>query len=544
MQYIDASDAKAALSSTAEVALLDVREYGQFGEGHPFFATNLPYSTLEVKALRLLPCLHSHCILMDDNDGVAEKAHTQLSSMGYQHVSIVREGVDGWDRASYTLYKGVNLPSKSYGEILEHQAGTPSVTATELASMLSSNKPPLLLDGRTPAEFSKMNIPGAQSVPNAEIGHRLSALLDNDNRTIVVNCAGRTRSILGAQTLRQLGVKNPVFALENGTAGWSLAGLTLSNGSPATALPAMSNTQYELSVRRGAEYRNRYSIPGINLQELEKLQADDMRCLYLLDVRSREEYLTGHLAGSIHAPGGQLVQATDQWVAVRGARLVLVDDSGLRASTTAHWLRSMGHDAQVLDEDVSKLTDTLSGIDTDTTPLTAGIVATETIALQSLHKFCKQGAELVDVSPSMTYRSNHIAGSRWGIRPRLSELATQAGWNKSQKIILCGADKSVRQLAAQEFHTHGFTELAQIDGDMNDWQKADLETQTTPELPADDDCIDYLFFVHDRHDGNLLAARQYLEWETGLLKQLDDQERGVFVPWSDALESDQFQTSG
>jgi hypothetical protein len=46
--------------------------------------------------------------------------------------------------------------------------------------------------------------------------------------------------------------------------------------------------------------------------------------------------------------------------------------------------------------------------------------------------------------------------------------------------------------------------------------------------PADGDAIDYLWFVHDRHDGNLDAARRYLAWEQGLIAQLDAEEKAEF----------------
>ncbi len=76
---------------------------------------------------------------------------------------------------------------------------------------------------------------------------------------------------------------------------------------------------------------------------------DKSRTLYRFDVRSPEEYAAGHSAGFISAPGGQLVQANDEWIGVRGARLVLFDDDGVRARMTASWLVQMGWDALVLE---------------------------------------------------------------------------------------------------------------------------------------------------------------------------------------------------
>ncbi|WP_459655385.1 rhodanese-like domain-containing protein, partial [Achromobacter xylosoxidans] len=59
---------------------------------------------------------------------------------------------------------------------------------------------------------------------------RAHGLAPDPKTTIVVNCAGRTRSIIGAQTLINLGVPNPVYALENGTQGWYLADFELDHG--------------------------------------------------------------------------------------------------------------------------------------------------------------------------------------------------------------------------------------------------------------------------------------------------------------------------
>ena len=77
--------------------------------------------------------------------------------------------------------------------------------------------------------------------------------------------------------------------------------------------------------------------------DLERFEEDSDRTLYVLDVRDPAEFRAGHRPGSRNAPGGQLVQATDNWVGVRNARIVLVDDTGVRARMAAAWLRQMGH---------------------------------------------------------------------------------------------------------------------------------------------------------------------------------------------------------
>ena len=87
----------------------------------------------------------------------------------------------------------------------------------------------------------------------------------------------------------------------------------------------------------------RCDIPRIDKATLEGWRAEAAeRSLYVLDVRTPEEYEAGHLRGARSAPGGQLVQETDAHVATWGARIVLVDNDGVRATMTASWLKQMG----------------------------------------------------------------------------------------------------------------------------------------------------------------------------------------------------------
>ena len=80
-----------------------------------------------------------------------------------------------------------------------------------------------------------MNIPGAIDTPGAELAYRVHDLAPDPEVQVVVNCAGRTRSIIGAQSLINAGIRNPVAALKNGTMGWVLAGYELEHGQDRSA---------------------------------------------------------------------------------------------------------------------------------------------------------------------------------------------------------------------------------------------------------------------------------------------------------------------
>jgi rhodanese-related sulfurtransferase len=518
MNSITARELKPLLTAGDEIALLDVREYGQYGEGHPFFSIPLPYSRLEVLAAALLPCKFTRIVVFDDADGVSVKAAAALVALGYRNVSELEGGAPAWAAVGYTLYKGVNVISKTYGELLEHVADTPRMTAAEVNALRERDPSIVVLDGRSPAEYRKMSLPGALCCPNAELGYRIQSLVADDSTTVVINCAGRTRSILGVEGLRVLQTKNPVIALENGTQGWRLAGLDLDHGVAPQTLPDPDDEQI---AALGATARALIAASGLKLVSLKTTNQwlrDDERSTYLLDVRTKAEFSAAHFPGASHAPGGQLVQATDQYVAVRNSRIVLSDDNQLRAATTAIRLQDMGHDVYLLDADARTAE---SGEQSE-----GSVRASPADAAAFPHVDVAHAMTLLDASPGMSYRDGHIAGARWVTRARLEQLQLSA----DEHLLVTGQDEVLLDGVAAELRTLGFDNFQSFAGSPKTWTDAGHEVVATSDIPSDEECIDYLFFVHDRHDDNMDAARGYLEWETGLIAQLDEQERAVLKP--------------
>ena len=514
MQYVDAKTLKQWLHSNAELAILDVREHGQFGESHLFLASSLPYSRLEHEITRLVPRQHAKIVLYDDDgQGICLRAAKALELLGYTNLYLLSGGTQAWSAAGYTLFAGVNLPSKTFGELIEHHFHTPRITATELMNKIQSSEDLIILDGRPQSEFKKMSIPGAQCCPNGELSYRIQSLVNNPNTTVVINCAGRTRSIIGAQTLINLGIGNPVFALENGTQGWYLQNFPLDHGQSHPYPQAQVDDEWLGHV---AALAKRFQVPIISDSEFNEWAADTDRSLYLCDVRTAEEFKQQALPGAQHTPGGQLIQATDQFIGVRNARIVLYDTDGTRAITVASWLKQMGHDVAVLKDGLKSKVSLPENPDSKLTDVPL-------LSDQQLENFLKQGnVTLLDLRASMQYRKGHIASAIWTIRPRLLETIQ----DKQDPIVCIVEDLAVAQGALAELATIG--RLSHIYLCKHNIFPASLDIISTPTIPGDSDCIDYLFFVHDRHDGNKEAARQYLEWETGLVAQLDEQERNLF----------------
>ncbi|AGW93999.1 MULTISPECIES: rhodanese-like domain-containing protein [Cupriavidus] len=526
---VDAVTLKGWLHDADEIALFDVREHGQYGEGHPFYAVPLPYSRLELDVGRLAPRTDVRIVLADDGDGVATAAAQALARLGYTSLFVLDGGMPAWRAAGYTLFAGVNVPSKTFGELAEHHYGTPRVSADQLAAMQAGRagtRVPVVLDGRPASEFHKMNIPGAICCPNGELAYRLRDLVPDADTPIVINCAGRTRSILGAQSLINFGVANPVYALENGTQGWYLNDFRLEHGGTARYPDNAPPSGLDDARAAARALAQRFSVPHIAPAQAATWLADPARTTFLCDVRTAEEYAAATLPGAQHTPGGQLMQATDQYVGVRRARLVLFDADGVRAPVVASWLRQMGHDAVVLEGGLRAGLD--AGVAATHGPL-AEVVAPPAVEAAALAAGLQDRSMLaLDLRGSMAYRAGHIAGSRWSIRPRLAQ--DLAGVPHDTTVVLIGAAGAddPAELAFADLRALGFADVRRLRGGLAAWQRAGYPLAEGEHALPDVRCIDFLFFVHDRHDGNKAAARQYLAWETNLVGQLDAQELATF----------------
>ncbi|PZU60601.1 MAG: thiosulfate sulfurtransferase [Sphingobium sp.] len=346
------ADIRTALLAGDEIALIDLREEHAFAQGHPLFAAQIPFRRIDDEVRWRIPRLETPVVVYDDGEGLAEKAAVRLLALGYSDVRVLDGGLSGWRDAGYELFEDVNSYSKAFGELVEHRRHTPSLAAEEVQALITEKADIAILDARRYDEYNTMSIPTGTSVPGAELVLRARAVAPDPDTTIIVNCAGRTRSIIGTQSLVNAGLPNRIYALRNGTIGWTLAGQSLETGQVRTAPEVDGDDAAEARIK-AREVAYRAGVKRIGWADLDHLKAQEGRTLYLYDVRQPAAFEKGHLPGFRNAQGGQLVQETDHYAPVRGARIVLSDDLGPRADMTASWLAQMGWEVFVLEDDLS-----------------------------------------------------------------------------------------------------------------------------------------------------------------------------------------------
>ena len=508
---------KTLLQADGELALLDVREEGVFARDHLFSAVCLPLSRLELLIDDLVPRRATPIVLCDGGEGLAERASRRLTEIGYLSVSVLAGGTDAWKVAGNVLYEGVNVPCKAFGEFVAATYQTPSISADELKAMMDSGNKPIILDSRPMTEYQQMNVPGAINVPGAELVYRLRDLAPSPDTLVVINCAGRTRSIVGAQSLINAGAPNRVVALKNGTMGWHLAGHELEHRSPRRH-GALSYESLQWAQEAAERIATRFGVKSVDADTLATWRKErNERTLYLLDVRHPEEYEAGHIPGSRSAPGGQLVQAIDNYVATRGARLVLIDDTGVRATLTASWLIQMGWESVVVYSD-GLIPGKLDRGRHQPTVLGLEDARAETLSPAELAAALEsREAVVADLATSREFERTHLRGASFVIRSRMAE--DLANLRHRGTLVLTSPDGVVARLAAAEAQEIWDGTVKVLRGGTIAW-RADRQriTRGLDTLASTPD--DVYRRPYERTDAVEDAMRAYLEWEVGLTDQI------------------------
>lgn len=503
-----------------EIALVDVREEDPYAQAHPLFAVQLAAGRMELDAPWRLPRRDVPIAVYDDGEGLAEPAAHRLRALGWTAVHRLEGGLAGWRASGGELFRDVNSASKAFGELVEHERHTPSLPAEEVKAMLDRGEDLVVLDTRRFDEYQTMCIPGGTSVPGAELLLRVRDLAPDPATRVIVNCAGRTRSLIGTQSLINAGIPNPVAALRNGTIGWTLAGFALAHGQQRRFGPASVANRAAAQAAAQA-LADRAGALRLGDAGLARWQADPTRTLYCWDVRTPEEYAAGHRPGFGSAPGGQLVQETDVFCAVRGARVVLADggaaEDGVRAPMTAHWLAQMGWE-------VAWLTDTPPAQRSEAGPWAPRTTPPPTVPTLTVADLAALGTlpaagdtQLIDLAPSARHVQGHIPGAAWALRSQLVQALQ--GLPAAHRIVLSCPDGTLARFAAADMAALTDTPVAALAGGNAAWVAAGLPLEAGAQRLLSPR-IDRYRRPYEGTDAPRAAMQAYLDWEFGLVAQL------------------------
>jgi rhodanese-related sulfurtransferase len=498
--------------------LIDVREAGEYNSTHIPGSSLIPRRQLEFQMAAAAPFRGASVVVCDDDGRRAELAVTTLERMGYTGVSILEGGINRWTTQGYPTQWGTNVPSKDFGEMIEVVHRVPEIEATELHRRIERGDKLVILDTRTPEEYQRFCIPGGRSVPGGELALRISDIIkDLDPDTaVIVNCAGRTRSVIGTRVLQRMGLSN-IHGLKNGTSGWVLAGYEVERGASRVQLPEPSPE----GLAAAESYADRLAAEdGVRYLDVPGLQATlgrrDRETIYLIDVRTREEYEAGHIPGFRWFPGGQALQRYDELAVVRNSTVVFACDGKPRATFAASWYRQLGfQEAYAVEGGTAAWTAAGLALEKGMPeePPYGLAEARSSVHLLSPREWHEAPPPVVIfVDTSQDFAQGHVAGSNWAPRGWLEFQVGDAAPSKEAAIGVTCSDGRASTLAGATLRELGYLDVSVLEGGMHAWRQAGLpvENGLTGVMTSPTDMV---ILGVDRNPADMMT---YLRWETAL----------------------------
>lgn len=510
-----------ALGSGEPLALIDVREHGEYNAAHIPWASAVPRRLIEDRIPRLVPSRNVPVIVCDDDGRRAALAAQTLRAMGYAKADVLEGGLNLWASEGRPTEWGMNVPSKDFGEKIEVRHHVPTISARDLHERIERGDDLLILDTRTPEEFQRACIPGGRSVPGAELALRIADLVsERPDATVVVNCAGRTRSIIGARVLQRMGLTN-FTSLRNGTSGWTLAGLTLEHQSDRTELPEPSAEGHARAAAFAQSVAREDGVRSITVDELRALMARaESEAVYLIDVRGETEFEAGHIPGFWWFPGGQAVQRCDELAAVHAGHVIFCCDGVARSHVTASWFRQLGF-PNVYAVDGGTTAWAAQGRTLETGPAELEPWGLAAAAARVPMVSPSELAEQLSVDPSMTilfvdtsreFAAGHVPGARWLSRSWLELEIGGLGSDRVHPIVATDSQGASALRAAATLLDLGYARVSALADGMAAWRAAGLAVERglsgIMEPPVD--------VVPAGTERTYADMVQYLRWEEDL----------------------------
>ncbi len=515
------------LEQGSTLALIDVREHGEYNAAHVPGASSVPRRQLEHRMGRLAPFRGEQVVVCDDDGRRATLAARTLERMGYQRVAVLDGGVNRWASEDLPTEWGMNVPSKDFGEKVEVVHHVPTVEARELDRRVRAGERLVILDTRTPEEYRRACIPGGRNVPGGELAYRVTDIVAREpDATVVVNCAGRTRSIIGARALQRMGLPN-VVSLKNGTSGWMLAGLELEHGADRLELSEPSTEGRAAAEAYAERVAAEDGVRMLGVSGLRELLARaEAESVYPVDVRTEDEFARGHIPGFWWFPGGQAVQRSDDLAAVRNGHVVFCCDGTVRSAIAASWYRQMGF------PNVHAVRGGVTAWQAAGLSLEPGMAEPEPFGLAEARERVRgaspselramlggdRPAAVIFVGTSREFALGHVPGARWLSRSWLELRIDELAPDRAAPLVVTDADGTDAFLAGATLLELGHRDVATLAGGMVAWRAAGFPVEqglAGVMIPPDDVVV----MGPERGYANMV---EYLRWEVELGKKYEE----------------------
>jgi rhodanese-related sulfurtransferase len=231
------ADLEAELKAGPKPVLLDVRTADEYTEGHLEGAINIPLQEI-TKHLDLLPKLDENIVVYCGSGHRSAIVMTALELLGYTKVRSMLSGITAWAAAKYPVSTtAVEAKAGARPEFKADifklvdaymtaiPAGYYTIKAADLNVALTE-KPPVLIDVRTDAEWSAGRIQGAVHIGLADFMTKKSEWPTDKAAAVVIYDNPTHRSTM-AMVLMQLEGYTNVKVLSGGTGAWEKANLPL-----------------------------------------------------------------------------------------------------------------------------------------------------------------------------------------------------------------------------------------------------------------------------------------------------------------------------
>ena len=336
MQYLEIEQAiKLLKNNKKNISFLDIRERKQYVHGFAFGSVNCPFSKFKYLIKELAPDLNTNLILIGvKNNNQTNQIQKILTKFRYCRSYIIKGDYKNWKKHKFPLWAGEYTFSKAFGEWIEITSNIKNIYAKELNKIHKKNHNYLQIDARPKKEFEKFSLPQSVQCSGGELPCYINNK-ENLKKNYIVHCAGRTRSIIAYQTLKDFDFENKKYVLNGGTQNWVLNGYDRKFNNKSKIKSTKIN--YKDDLKLANTVAKKFNIPSTHI---ESKQANSYNFQINSEIKNFKK-----IPGWKQVNATTLIQSTDKFISSTNTKVLIFSHIPSSAVFTVIWLRRMGYQA-------------------------------------------------------------------------------------------------------------------------------------------------------------------------------------------------------